>query len=105
MCDSCLDLIGRDGELEQMRAAQNETLVKELDFSAEKGREEMARLREGMAELLDERVGDCVPNIFVSIVKCICPNYQIYLSISTNVFVQMDMLKSFCIKGWVKLKL
>ena len=88
MCDSCLDWIGRDGELERMRAAQNETLVKELDFSAEKGREEMARLREGMAELLDERVGNCVPNIFVHIDKCI-----IY------------MLEIFCIKGWVKLKL
>ena len=66
MCDSCLDRIDRDGELERMRAAQNETLVKELDFSAEKGREEMARLREGMAELLNERVSDCVQNIFLS---------------------------------------
>ena len=52
--------LGRDGELERMTAEQKETLVKELDFSAEKGKEEMARMREGMAELLDERVGDCV---------------------------------------------
>ena len=44
-----------------MRAEQKETLVKELDFSAEKGREEMARLREGMAELLDERVAEIDP--------------------------------------------
>ena len=43
-----------------MTTEQKETLVKELDFSAEKGKEEMARMREGMAELLDERVGDCV---------------------------------------------
>ena len=52
--------LGRDGELERMTTEQKETLVKELDFSAEKGKEEMARMREGMAELLDERVGDCV---------------------------------------------
>ena len=51
---------GRDGELERMTTEQKETLVKELDFSAEKGKEEMARMREGMAELLDERVGDSV---------------------------------------------
>ena len=44
--------------MERIRAEQKETLVKELDFSAEKRKEEMARLREGMAELLDERVGD-----------------------------------------------
>ena len=43
--------------MERMTAEQKETLVKELDFSAEKGKEEMARLKEGMAELLDERVG------------------------------------------------
>ena len=43
-----------------MTTEQKETLVKELDFSAEKGKEEMARMREGMAELLDERVCDCV---------------------------------------------
>ena len=78
----CSVLIGffRDNELERLTAEQKETLVKELDCSAEKGREEMKRLREGMAELLDDRVGDCVPNIFVSIAKCICPNCQMYLS-------------------------
>ena len=46
--------------MERMTAEQKETLVKGLDFSAEKGKEEMARMKEGMAELLDERVGDCV---------------------------------------------
>ena len=56
----CYLQLYRDGELERMTAEQKETLVKELDFSAEKGKEEMARMREGMAELLDERVGDCV---------------------------------------------
>ena len=32
--------------------------MKELDFSAEKGKEEMTRLRGGMSDLLDERVGE-----------------------------------------------
>ena len=63
-----------------MTAEQKETLVKELDCSAEKGRAEMTRLREGMAELLDERVGGRVQNIFVSIFKYICPNCQMYVS-------------------------
>ena len=52
-----LDWIFRDSEMERRAAEQKETLVKELDFSSEKGKEEMARLKEGMAELLDERVG------------------------------------------------
>ena len=56
--DLDLDWIGRESEMERIRAEQKETLVKGLDFSAEKRKEEMARLREGMAELLDERVGD-----------------------------------------------
>ena len=63
--DLDLDWIYRDGEMERMRAEQKETLVKGLDFSAEKGKEEMARMREGMAELLDERVGDCVLGTFI----------------------------------------
>ena len=50
--------LGRDGELERMKEEQKETLVKELDFSAEKGKEEMTRLRGGMSDLLDERVGE-----------------------------------------------
>ena len=51
--------------MERIRAEQKETLVKGLDFSAEKRKEEMARMREGMAELLDERVGDCVLGTFI----------------------------------------
>ena len=75
-----------------MTGEQKETLVKELEFSAEKGREEMARLKEGMAELLDERVGDCVylsqlPNVFVQFSKCICPGFKICFSKFQNVFV------------------
>ena len=71
--------------------------MKELDCSAEKGREEMKRLREGMAELLDERVGGRVQNKFVSIFKCTCPNCQMYLSQFPNLFVQIA--KRICPNG------
>ena len=42
-----------------MTAEQKDTLTKELEASSEKNKEEMVRLRDGMAELLDERVRVC----------------------------------------------
>ena len=58
---TCLDVchLSRDRELERLTAEQKDTLTKELDASFEKNKEEMVRLRDGMAELLDERVRVC----------------------------------------------
>jgi len=48
----------RDRELERLTAEQKDTLTKELDSSSEKNKGEMIGLRDGMAELLDERVAE-----------------------------------------------
>ena len=54
----------RDRELERLTAEQKDTLTKELEASSEKNKEEMVRLRDGMAELLDERVRVCQTKFF-----------------------------------------
>ena len=54
----------RDRELERLTAEQKDTLTKELDASSEKNKEEMVRLRDGMAELLDERVRVFFSSVF-----------------------------------------
>ena len=56
----------RDRELERLTAEQKDTLTKELDASSEKNKEEMVGLRDGMAELLDERVRVCQTKFFSS---------------------------------------
>ena len=48
-----------------MTAEQKDTLTKELDASSEKNKVEMVRLRDGMAELLDERVRVCQTKFFL----------------------------------------
>ena len=57
----------RDRELERLTAEQKDTLTKELDASSEKNKEEMVGLRDGMAELLDERVRVCQTKFFSSV--------------------------------------
>ena len=54
----------RDRELERLTAEQKDTLTKELDASSEKNKEEMVGLRDGMAELLDERVRVFFSSVF-----------------------------------------
>ena len=54
----------RDRELERLTAEQKDTLTKELEASSEKNKVEMVRLRDGMAELLDERVRVCQTKFF-----------------------------------------
>ena len=52
-----------------MTAEQKDTLTKELDASSEKNKVEMVRLRDGMAELLDERVRVCQTKFFANALK------------------------------------
>ena len=47
-----------------MTAEEKDTLTKELEASSEKNKVEMVRLRDGMAELLDERVRVCQTKFF-----------------------------------------
>ena len=56
----------RDRELERLTAEEKDTLTKELEASSEKNKEEMVRMRDGMAELLDERVRVCHTKFFSS---------------------------------------
>ena len=50
-----------------MTAEQKDTLTKELEASSERNKVEMVKLRDGMAELLDERVRVCHTKFFSSV--------------------------------------
>ena len=56
-----------------MTAEEKDTLTKELEASSEKNKVEMVRLRDGMAELLDERVRVCQTKFF----RCSCSKTNI----------------------------
>ena len=68
----------RDRELERLTAEQKDTLTKELDASSEKNKGEMIGLRDGMAELLDERVRVCQTKFFSSVFSGAIALKQIY---------------------------